>query len=78
MKPTKQQKLSDLNEAVKERKAYLETIERSIEDVTTAGNNQLLNIQAEIDGLERERARLLKLNYGLEQKIRENKRLAEM
>lgn len=78
MRQTKQQKLSDIEETIKERREYLATIERDIEAVTTAGNNQLLIIRGEIEMAEREKAQLLGQNYYWEQKLRENKRLAEM
>lgn len=78
MRQTKQQKLSDIEETIKERRGYLATIERDIEAVTTAGNNQLLIIRGEIEMAEREKAQLLNQNYYWEQKVRENKRLAEM
>ncbi len=77
MKPTKQRKLSDIDELIRERKAYLDTIERDIEAVSTAGNNQLFIIRGEMEVLEREKAGLMKQNYELLQCIRENKRLAE-
>lgn len=78
MKPTKQQKLSSLDEEIKERKEYLATIERDIEAVTTAGNNALFNMRGDMENLEREKAALLKKNYQLDQVIREKKRLAEL
>lgn len=78
MKPTKQQKLSNLDEVIKERKEYLATIERDIEAVTTAGNNSLFNIRGEMETLQREKAALLKKNYELDQIIREKKRLADL
>lgn len=65
--------LSQLDKTIAERKAYLEQIERDIEAVTLAGNDKLKDIQDEIEQADQERARLLKLNYGLEQRIRENK-----
>lgn len=73
MKPTKQQKLSEIELTIKERKAYLQTIERDIEAVTTAGNNQLFNIRGEMEQLEREKADLMRQNYSLLQQIRENR-----
>ena len=69
MKPTKQDKLNSLDDQIRERKAYLDTIERDIEAVSTAGNNQLFIIRGEMDELEREKARLLQQKYDLEQQI---------
>lgn len=77
MKPTKQDKLSSLDDQIRERKAYLDTIERDIEAVSTAGNNQLFIIRGEMEELEREKARLLQQKYDLEQQIRENRRRLE-
>ncbi len=76
MKPTNL-KLKQLKELIKERKEYLDTIERDILEVTTAGNNQLLMIHGELQVLENEKADLLKQNYALEQYIRENQLLAD-
>lgn len=77
MNPKKQNKLSDLDDLIRERKAYLDTIERDIEAVSNAGNNQLFIIRGEMESLEREKAHLMKQNYELLQRIRENKHLAE-
>lgn len=77
MKPTKQDKLNSLDDQIRERKAYLDTIERDIEAVSTAGNNQLFIIRGEMDELEREKAKLLQQKYDLEQQIRENRRRLE-
>lgn len=68
---------SKLKQQIKERKDYLSTIERDIELVTTAGNNQLLIIHGQIEVQETRKASLLKECYGLEQRIRELKILAE-
>ncbi len=76
MKPTNS-KLKQLKELIKDRKEYLDTIERDILEVTTAGNNQLLMIHGELQVLENEKADLLKQNYALEQYIRENQLLAD-
>lgn len=70
-------KLQELNREITERRAYLKKIEEDIAAVTESGNNQLLSISAEINSLERIKADLLKRNYEIEQRIRENKRLAE-
>lgn len=80
MQPTGKlpKKLSNLEDTIRERKTYLDTIERDIEAVTTAGNNHLFIIQGEIEELNNEKARLMKQNYELEQTIRINKRLAEI
>lgn len=77
MKPTKQDKLNSLDDQIRERRAYLDTIERDIEAVSTAGNNQLFIIRGEMDELEREKAKLLQQKYDLEQQIRENRRRLE-
>lgn len=75
MKPTK---LQELNNEIAERKAYLKEIEGQIAAVSDAGNNQLLIIHAEINEAERIKANLLRQNLEIEQRIRENKRLAEI
>lgn len=77
MKQTKQQRLSSIEDSIRERSAYLAKIEQDIEAVSTAGNNQLFIIRGEISEAETEKARLLKRNYELEQVIREKKRLVE-
>lgn len=74
---TKQQKLSELDELIKQRKQYLEEIEGQITAVTEAGNNALFSIHGEINEAENEKAKLLRQNYDIEQKIRENRRLLE-
>lgn len=76
MPTDKQRKLVDLNEQIKERKAYLDQIEQDIEAVTTAGNNQLLVIHGQIEVQESRKAALLRENFTLEQRIRENDILA--
>lgn len=76
MPTDKQRKLADLNEQIKERKAYLDQIEQDIEAVTTAGNNQLLVIHGQIEVQESRKAALLRENFTLEQRIRENDILA--
>jgi len=76
MQTDKQRKLADLNEQIKERKAYLDQIEQDIEAVTTAGNNQLLIIHGQIEVQESRKAALLRENFALEQRIRENDILA--
>jgi hypothetical protein len=73
----KQEKQQQLNQQISDRKAYLDTIERDIEAVTTAGNNQLFIIRGEMEELEHKKAELLQQNYRLEQRIRENHRLLE-
>lgn len=75
MKPTK---LQELNNEIAERKAYLKKIEEEIAAVTDAGNNQLLTIHGEINAAEHVKADLLRQNLEIEQRIRENKRLAEI
>jgi uncharacterized protein YoxC len=70
-----EQKLKTLNEEIRERSDYLRQINADIEAVTEAGNNQLLLIRAEIEGLEREKAGLLKRNLQLDQQIREKSTL---
>ena len=77
MTPAKQQKLSDLNETIGERKAYLAQIEQDIEAVSTAGNNQLFIIRGEMAELENEKASLLRQNFEIEQAIREKRRILE-
>jgi uncharacterized protein YoxC len=67
--------LKTLNEEIRERSDYLRQINADIEAVTEAGNNQLLLIRAEIEGLEREKAGLLKRNLQLDQQIREKSTL---
>lgn len=74
---TKQQRLDSLDEQIKQRKAYLEQIEGQIAAVTEAGNNSLFAIHGEITEAENEKARLLRQNYDIEQRIRERKRLLE-
>lgn len=74
----RQTKLQELNSEIAERRAYLKKIEEDIAVITDAGNNQLLAIHAEINEAERVKASLLKQNFELEQRIRENRRLAEM
>jgi len=76
VKQTKQEKLKNFNDLIKERKEYLETIERNIEAVTEAGSNRLFELNGEIEAIESKRAELLKVNYQLEQTIRQNKILA--
>lgn len=73
MRQTKQKKLKNYNDLVKERKKYLATIERDIEAVTEAGNNKLFELNGEIHSIELRRAELLRINYQIEQKIRHNK-----
>lgn len=77
MKPTRQPKLNSLNDEIRERTAYLKQIEEQIQAVTEAGNNQILAINAEVSTLENEKARLLKENFAIEQRIREKKRLEQ-
>lgn len=60
---------------IAERKAYLAQIEQDIEAVTLAGNDRLRDLMGEIDQADQERVRLLRLNYGLEQEIRERKHI---
>lgn len=60
---------------IQERKAYLKQIEEQIEAVSLAGNDKMYDLQRDIEQLEQEKARLLKTNLILEQKIRENKLL---
>jgi hypothetical protein len=73
------QKLDDINAGIKERSAYLDQVNRDIEAVTLAGNDRLREIAGEIEEAESEKARLMNLNLGLEQKIRENReRLARL
>lgn len=75
MKPTK---LQELSREIAERKAYLKKIEEDIAAISDAGNNQLVVIHAEINEAERIKADLLRQNLEIEQRIRENKRLAEI
>lgn len=67
----------NLDQTIAERKAYLKQIEEQIDIVTLAGNDKIKDIQDEIEQLDQERARLLKLNFGIEQRIRENKHILE-
>ena len=73
----KQKKLNQLDIQIIDRKDYLAQIERDIELATTEGNNQLLLIRGELDGLDREKARLMKLLYSLEQDIRDKRHIVE-
>ncbi len=66
-----------LLEQIADRKAYLVIIERDIEAVTLEGNNKLLYIKGEIDSLEREKARLMRLNFRLLQTIREHQSIVD-
>ena len=77
MTPQKQQKLNDYGETIAERKAYLEQVERDIEAVSNAGNNQLFIIRGEMQELENQKAALLRQNYEIEQAIREKRRILE-
>lgn len=68
---TKQQELKQLNEQIAERKKYLQSIERQIEEVTEAGNNTLFNLSGEIDKAEKELAKVLRRSYEIDQRNRE-------
>lgn len=78
--PTKKQlQPRDVEQQIRERLAYLKQIERDIEQVTLAGSDKIRVVQGEIDQLESEKARLMTVNFGLEQQIRENRvRLAKV
>lgn len=70
-----QKSQSKTPDELENRKAYLIQIERDIEAVTLAGADRLRVIQGEIDAAEKEKARLMKLNIGLEQQVRETREL---
>lgn len=72
---TKQLKLAQLNELIKERSTYLRTIEAQIEDVSTDANNTLFNLHAQIDLAEKELARVLHRSYEIDQRNRERESL---
>lgn len=74
----RRQKLREINAEISERSAYLVKINDDIDTATIAGSDRLRELAGEITALEDEKARLMKQNLGLEQKIRENKlRIAE-
>jgi predicted nuclease with TOPRIM domain len=72
-KPKRLQRLDEINIEIRERTAYLGQINADIDMATLAGSDRIREISGEISQLEEERARLLTLNLGLEQKIRWNK-----
>ena len=76
MPQTKQQKLSQLNEQISERTAYLRTIEEQIENVSTAANNSLFELHGQINDAEKELARVMRRSYEIDQKNRERERIA--
>lgn len=65
--------LKALQQQVNERREYLSSLERDIEIATIAGADKIRELQGEIDELESERARLLRLALGYEQRIRDAK-----
>lgn len=69
----KLQRLADIKAEISERYSYLTQINRDIEAATIAGGDAIRDLQSEIRVLEDEKARLMSYNFGLEQRIRENK-----
>ncbi len=68
---TKQLKLSQLDNQIKERTTYLQSIERQIEQATEIGENRLFELNVEIDKAEKELAHVLRRSYEIEQHNRE-------
>lgn len=66
----KQQKLSQLNDQIRERSNYLKQIESQIEIVSETGNNKLFNLNGEIDRAEKQLASILRRSYEIDQKNR--------
>lgn len=69
----RQRRLDDINAQIKERTEYLTRINDDIDAATIVGADRLRELAGEVTELEEEKARLMKQNLGLEQRIRENK-----
>lgn len=67
----KAESLAGLEEEIRDRKAYLATIEEGILVATENGHNAIRDLLHETQNLEAERARLMKQLFSLRQDIRE-------
>lgn len=71
MNPLVRKMQKSLNSEIQERKRYLKQINDEIDLATENGAARLRDLVIEIDGCEREKARLLKQLLTLKQQIRE-------
>jgi hypothetical protein len=73
----RQQLLRELNDTIRERRGYLDQLERNIEVVTISAADRMRELQGEIDEQENEKLRLMKQAFKLEQRIRDAKAIVQ-